>query len=52
MLFGVIMYYHWVVMLYTFLSSRVMTLPFQDLDSLVLNTDYRIAIIPDSAEGK
>jgi hypothetical protein len=46
--FGVLVYYHWEAMLVSYLSARVITLPFGNIAQLVSKTDFKIAVIAGS----
>ena len=48
--FGTMMFWHWEAMLISYLATRVVTLPFQDLADLVANTDFRIILIPGTSQ--
>ena len=39
----------WEAMLITYLSTRVISLPFDNLQTLLENTDYRIILMPESS---
>ncbi len=41
-------YWYWEAMLISYLATRVISLPFRDIQGLVESSDYRIAAIPDS----
>jgi hypothetical protein len=47
--FGLLVYYHWEAMLVSYLSARVITLPFGNIAQLVSETDFKIALIPGSS---
>ncbi len=49
MSFGIVVYYHWEAMLVSYLSTRVIKLPFTGIKGMVENTDYRLALIPGSS---
>ena len=46
---GIVIYYLWEAMLVSYLSTRVIVLPFNNIRELVENTDFRIAIIPGTS---
>ncbi len=47
--FGMFTYWHWEAMLISYLATRVIVLPFNDLRGLVEESDFRIALIPGSS---
>jgi hypothetical protein len=47
--FGLLIYYHWAAMLISYLSTRVITLPFGSILQLVSKTDFRIALLPGTS---
>ena len=49
MMAGFLLYMQWEAMLITYLSTRVVVLPFSDLKSLLENTDYIIVIPPGTS---
>ena len=42
-------YYHWEAMLISYLSTRVIVLPFTNIKELVENSDFRIGLNPGSS---
>ena len=42
--FGTLIYSHWEAMLISYLSTRVIVLPFNDIPELVSKTQYRIIL--------
>ncbi len=42
-------YWHWEAMLISYLATRVVSLPFNDINEIVTKTNYRIIITPGSA---
>ena len=49
MLAGIVIYYHWEAMLISYLSTRVIVLPFTNIKELVENSDFRIGLNPGSS---
>ena len=49
LLAGIVIYYLWEAMLVSYLSTKVISLPFNNIRELVENTDFRIAIIPGTS---
>ena len=47
--FGLLMYLHWEAMLVSYLSTRVIVLPFKDITGLVDSSNFRISLIPGSS---
>ena len=43
---GVVIYYSWEAMLITSLQTRVVSLPFTDISSMMTKTDYKISLVP------
>ena len=41
MLAGTLLYWHWEAMIISYLAVRTISLPFNSLEELVLNTDYK-----------
>ena len=48
MLFSAILYYLWEAMLISYLAARVTVLPFTGIETLVANSDFKIAVNPNS----
>ena len=46
---GAIIYWQWEAMVTSYLSARVTTLPFDDLNGLVEKSDFKIAVTPGSS---
>ena len=44
-----LIYYLWEAMLVTYLSSRKTILPFNTIEEMYLNTNFRLALIPNTA---
>ena len=44
-----LIYYLWEAMLVTYLSSRKIILPFDTIEEMYLNTNFRLALIPNTA---
>ena len=49
LVFGTLTYLHWEAMLISYLSTRKIVLPFQDIPELVSKTQYRIILSPGSS---
>ena len=47
--FGTLMFWHWEAMLISYLASRVIVMPFNDIADLVSNTDFRINLTPNTS---
>ena len=47
--FGTLMFWHWEAMLISYLATRVIVLPFNDIAELVSDTDFRIILQPSTA---
>ena len=47
--FGTIMYLHWEAMLISYLSTRVIVLPFNNIPELISKTQFRIVLTPGSS---
>ena len=47
--FGFLLYLQWEAMLISYLAKREITLPFNDMSSLVTKSDFKIAVIPGSS---
>ena len=47
--FGTIMYLHWEAMLISYLSTRVIVLPFDNIPELISKTQFRIILSPGSS---
>ena len=41
---GFLIYLHWEAMIITYLSTKVIVLPFKDLDSLYHSSNYKLAV--------
>ena len=48
MLFSVLLYYLWEAMLISYLAARITVLPFTGIETLVTNSDFKIAVNPNS----
>lgn len=49
MLASILIYWHWEAMLISYLATRVIVLPFNDIEELVKNTNFKIALNPGSS---
>ena len=49
MLFGFLLYLQWDAMLITYLSTRAMVLPFDNLISILEKSSHQIAVLPGTA---
>ena len=49
-LFACVFYLLWEAMLISYLSARTITLPFNDIEELMLKTDFKIFLRPFSAQ--
>ena len=47
--FGTLMYWHWEAMLISYLATRVIVMPFNDIPELVSDTDFKIILVPSSS---
>ena len=47
--FGTLMFWHWEAMLISFLATRVIVMPFNDIPKLVSDTDFRIILKPSTS---
>ena len=47
---GVLTYYYWEAMLVSYLSTKVVVLPFTNIFELLKNSDYRIALIGGTSQ--
>ena len=47
--FGTMIFWHWEAMLISYLATRVISLPFQDIPDLVANTQFRIILMPGTS---
>ena len=47
--FGTMIFWHWEAMLISYLATRVISLPFNDISDLVANTQFRIILMPGSS---
>ena len=47
--FGILTYYHWEAMLISYLSTRFIVLPFNNIPELLDNTDFKIHFFPGSS---
>ena len=45
---GLLLYYHWEAMIVSYLSTRIISIPFNGIPSLITNTDYNILTLPGS----
>ena len=48
-IFGAVIYWHWEAMLISNLSTRVITLPFNGLETLLTQSDFKIAVKPGTS---
>ena len=46
---GLVIYYYWEAMLISYLSTRVIVLPFTNIEELVENSDFKIGLAPGSS---
>ena len=46
---SVLLYWHWEAMLISYLATRVIVLPFNNIDELVKSTSFKIALNPGSS---
>ena len=44
-----LLYWHWEAMLVSYLATRKTVLPFNTLSEMYENTDFRLALIPDTS---
>ena len=49
LVFGTLIYLHWEAMLISYLSTRKIVLPFQNIPELISKTQYRIILSPGSS---
>ena len=49
MIGGIVIYYLWEAMLVSYLSTKVIVLPFNSIKELVEKTDFRIALTPGTS---
>ena len=49
MLASVLLYWHWEAMLISYLATRVIVLPFNNIDELVKTSSFKIALNPGSS---
>ena len=47
---AVLIYYHWAAMLITHLTTKKIIMPFTNIEDLYYNTNFRIALTPNSGE--
>ena len=45
---AMLLYFHWEAMLVSYLSTRKTVMPFNSIEELYLNTEFRIALIPST----
>ena len=43
-----LLYFHWEAMLVSYLSTRKTVMPFNTIEELYLNTEFRLALIPST----
>ena len=48
---GLLLYYHWEAMIVSYLSTRIIAIPFNGIPSLITNTDYNLLTMPGSAQA-
>ena len=48
LLASALLFWHWEAMLVSYLATRKTVLPFQTLEEMYLNTDFRLALIPST----
>ena len=48
---GLLLYYHWEAMIVSYLSTRIINIPFDGIPSLVTNTDYNLLTLPGSSQA-
>lgn len=46
---GTFIFWHWEAMLISYLATRVISLPFTDLEGLIKNSDFKITLTPGSS---
>ena len=46
--FGILVYYHWEAMLVSYLSAKVEILPFRNVEQLIENKDFKVALLQGS----
>ena len=46
---GLLLYHHWEAMIVSYLSTRIINIPFNGIPSLVTDTDYNLLTLPGSA---
>ena len=49
MIFGAVLYLHWEAMLISYLATRVITLPFNGIETLLAQSDFKIALNPGTS---
>lgn len=49
MIFGAVLYWHWEAMLISYLATRVITLPFNGIETLLSQSDFNIALNPGTS---
>ena len=49
MLASVLLYWHWEAMLISYLATRVIVLPFKNIEELVKTTSFKIALNPGTS---
>ena len=47
---GVVIYYYWEAMLVSYLSTKIIVLPFTNIQELLKNSDYRIGLIGGTSQ--
>ena len=47
--FGTMMFWHWEAMLISYLATRVISLPFNNIPELVSDSQFRIVLIPGTS---
>ena len=48
---GLLLYYHWEAMIVSYLSTRIINIPFNGIPSLVTTTDFKLLTLPGSAQA-
>ena len=48
LIFGILTYYFWEAMLVSYLSSKMIVMPFHSVDELISNTNFKVAVLSGS----
>ena len=48
---GLLLYYHWEAMIVSYLSTRIINIPFDGIPDLIINTDYNLLALPGSSQA-